>query len=100
MPLLVMLPTVMPRVAMPEPGALMAPVEAVTPVGIPVTFTLIPELKVVVRVVLAVVVALPPGATVIDVVLSDSEKLGGGSTLMASSAVLVTPPPVAVTVTG
>ena len=40
---------------MPEPGALIEPVEAVTPAGRPETFTLMAELKVAVRMVVAVV---------------------------------------------
>jgi hypothetical protein len=97
---LAVLPTVIARVLMPEPGAAMVPVEVVTPVGIPVTFTLTAALKVVVRRVVAMVFAWAPGATVSDVGLIVREKLGAGSTLMARSAVLVAPPPVAVTVTG
>ena len=49
------LPTVIPRMPLPEPGALMVPVEAVTPAGMPVTFRLMAELNVVVRMVVAVV---------------------------------------------
>jgi hypothetical protein len=85
---------------LPDPGALMTPAEAVTPAGMPLTLTVTAELKLFVPWVDAVVVPLPPGATLIDAGLTVSEKLGGGSTVTASEAVLVTPPPVAVTVNG
>ena len=77
----------------------MVPVEVVTPEGAPVTLTEMAELKVVVRMVVAQVVPVFPGATLSAVGLRVSEKLGAGSTLMATKAVLVTPPPVAVRVT-
>jgi len=42
---------------MPEPGVLIVPVDAVTPAGMPVTFRLMAELKLMVRMVVAVAVA-------------------------------------------
>ena len=94
-----LLPTVTPSAQIPDPGALMVPVDVVTPEGAPVTVTEIAELKVVVRMVVAQVVPLFPGATLSAVGARVNEKLGAGSTLIATSAVLVTPPPVAVRVT-
>jgi hypothetical protein len=93
-----LLPTVTPSAQIPDPGVAMVPVEVVTPDGAPVTLTAMAALKVVVRMVVAQVVPLFPGATLSAVGARVSEKLGAGSTLMATSAVLVTPPPVAVRV--
>jgi hypothetical protein len=93
------LPTVMPKMLLPEPGALMVPADVVTPLGRPVTFRLIGELKLTLRIVVAVTVPVAPGAMDRDDALRVSEKLGAGNTLIATSAVLVVPPPVAVTFT-
>ena len=98
MPAAALLPTVTPRAQTPDPGRAIDPVEVVTPEGMPITLTVMAELKVVVRMVVAQVVPAFPGAKLSEVGLRVSEKLGAGSTLMAMSAVLVTPPPVAVRV--
>ena len=98
MPAVTPLPTATLSVQIPDPGVLIVPVEVVTPAGVPVTLTVMAELKVVVRMVVALVVPVFPGVTLSEVGLMVSEKLGAGSTLMPMTAVLVTPPPVAVKV--
>jgi len=85
---------------LPEPGAAMTPADTVTPAGAPVTLSATAELNLSVPAVVALLVPLAPGATLSEVGLTVSEKLGGGSTVRESEAVLVTPPPVALTVSG
>jgi hypothetical protein len=94
-PPVAVVPAVNCRMAAPEPGATMVAVEAVTPAGKPATERLTAELKVEMRKVVATMLALAPGATLIEVGLRLSVKLGAGCTSMASDAALVTPPPVA-----
>jgi hypothetical protein len=93
------LPTLMLTMPLPEPGALMDPVDAVAPLGRPVTFKLMAEVNVTLPIVVAVTVPVAPGAMVRGEALSASEKLGAGNTLIVTGMVFVMPLPVAMTFT-
>ena len=71
-------PAVNPKMAVPEPGATIVALEAVTPAGRPDTERLMAELKVEFRNVVAVTLPFAPGATLSAVWPMLSVKLGAG----------------------